>query len=63
MNFSGGAVVRICLPVQVFHPWSGNIPHATGSPKVYVSQLLSSRAVATETHMPRVCAPKQEKPP
>ena len=53
VNFSGGAVVRICLPMQVFHPWSGKIPHATGPTKVYVSQLLSSRAAATETHVPR----------
>ena len=37
-----------------FNPWSGKIPHAT--------EQLSLWATIPEARLPRVCAPKQERP-
>ena len=54
-------------------PWSGKIPHATEqlSPvpqllslfsRAHEPQLLSPCATTTEAHVPRACAPQQQKP-
>ena len=53
MDFPVGAVGKN-PPANRFDPWSRKIPHAT--------EQLSPRTTTTEAHVPRDCAPQQEKP-
>ena len=73
-----GSTVGKSLPAKVggmrVRSWLGMIPHAreqlkthapqplSSSSRAHRSQLVSSHAAATEAHVPRACAPQQEKP-
>ena len=60
VDFPGGAVVKN-LPANA--GVTGSIPGPGRShSRACEPQLLSPRATTTEAHVPRACAPQQEKP-